>query len=303
MRGARAGTGARRCRRFNEVLGTELEVWRVIAPRRSAASGASTGAARARWGRPWRGLGSAGLVAFALAGPASARQPLIEPGPFEATLVRLADGREVTVSAETHAVYRMLTQDGRIHGRAARAPTEVEVRDGILLRRRHEPGWSARFGHRRPTPDPDYVFPVEGGALPSRSAFQPGHRAEDIFAAPGRRVLAPAAMLVVHAGYLSRTAGEAVVGFVPAAPPGSLRARYIVLVHLDATPARARVGEVLEAGSLLGHIAAGDEAVVGNALGRPPHLHFVIREERPDGHLEGIPPWDLLRRARRLPPG
>ncbi|MBI2154976.1 MAG: hypothetical protein HYV92_05660 [Candidatus Rokubacteria bacterium] len=223
---------------------------------------------------------------------------LIDPGPFRSTEVRLEDGRLVSVPAETHAFYRMLTQDGRIHGRNGRAPSESEVREGIALRRRHEPLWAARFGDRPRTAESAYLFPVEEGRLPERSGYQPGHRAEDIFASVGRKVLAPAAVLVIHAGYLSKTAGEAVVGFVPPGP-GQPRPRYLVLVHLDATPTKARVGEVLEAGTVVGFIAQGDEAIVGNALGRPSHLHFVIREERPDGALEGIPVWDLLRRGTR----
>jgi hypothetical protein len=49
---------------------------------------------------------------------------------------------------------------------------------------------------------------------------------------------------------------------------------------------------------VVGYIAEGDEAVVGNALGRPPHLHFVIREEKDDGRLEGIRLYELLKRSR-----
>jgi murein DD-endopeptidase MepM/ murein hydrolase activator NlpD len=221
---------------------------------------------------------------------------LIDPGPFGATRVRLEEGRHVFVPAETHAFYRMLTQDGRIHGRNGQAPAEAQVREGIVLRQRHEPIWTLRFGDRPGTPESAYVFPVEGGRLPAQSGYRPDHRAEDIFAPVGRKVFAPAAMLVVHAGYLSKTAGEAVVGFVPTGR-GQAKARYLVLVHIDAAPAKTKVGEVVEAGTLVGMIAAGDEAVVGNALGRPAHLHFVIREERADGRLEGIAVWDLLRRA------
>lgn len=223
---------------------------------------------------------------------------LIKPGPFQPTEVRLEDGRVVVVPAETHAFYRMLTQDGRIHGKDGRPPSEAEVREGILLRRQHEPRWTARFGDRPRTPEPAYVFPVEGGRLPTESSFRPGHLAEDIFAPPGRKVLAPATMLIVHAGYLSKTAGQAVVGFVPPGP-AQPTARYLVLVHIDATPARGEIGQVVEAGTVVGTIASGDEATVGNALGRPTHLHFVIREERSDGRLEGIPVWHLLRQAAR----
>ncbi len=50
---------------------------------------------------------------------------------------------------------------------------------------------------------------------------------------------------------------------------------------------------------MVGTVANGDETVVGNALGRPPHVHFVIREERTDGWLEGIRVWDLLREMSR----
>jgi len=222
---------------------------------------------------------------------------LIDPGVFPPTRVALEDGRLIEISAETHAFYRMLTQDGRIQGRGS-PPSEADVRDGIGLRRRHEPRWAARFeGHAR-TPDTKWIFPVAGGRLPERSGYTAAHRAEDIFAPAGRKVLAPAAMLILHAGYLSKTAGEAVVGFVPAGS-GSPRARYVVLVHIDAAPAKGRVGYVVPAGTIVGVIANGDEAVVGNALGRPTHLHFVVREELPDGRLEGVPVWNLLRRAVR----
>ena len=239
------------------------------------------------------------LVALLLAGqPAWGGSAVIEPGPFGPTRVRLEDGRLVQVAPETHAFYRMLTQDGRVHGRDGPPPSEAEIREGILLRRRNEPIWTARFGDRPRTPASAYLFPVEGGRLPAQSAYRAGHRAEDIFAPAGRKVFAPAAMLLIHAGYLSKTAGEAVVGFVPAAP-GQLKARYLVFVHIDATPATANVGEVVGAGTVVGFIAEGDEAIVGNALGRPSHLHFVVREEGTDGRLDGIPVWDLLRRAIR----
>lgn len=239
------------------------------------------------------------LAALLLTGEAAwGGDRLIDPGPFRPTEVRLEDGRSVFVTAETHAVYRMLTQDGRIHGKNSRPPSESDAQAGILLRRQHELRWAARFGDRPRTPESKYVFPVEGGWLPDQSAYRPGHRAEDIFAPAGRKIFAPATMLVIHAGYLSKTAGQAVVGFVPPWP-GQPRARYLVLVHIGATPAKAKVGEVVETGTIVGMIAAGDETVVGNALGRPTHLHFVIREERPDGRLDGIPMWDLLRRAVR----
>ncbi|MBI2467188.1 MAG: M23 family metallopeptidase [Candidatus Rokubacteria bacterium] len=235
------------------------------------------------------------LLAGSTAAAGGARSfPLVEPGPFGPTEVRLEDGRRVAVPAATHAFYRMLTQEGRIHGRNAEPPSESEIGEGILLRRRHEPAWTARFGDRPRTPESAYVFPVEGGSLPEHSGYRPGHRAEDIFGAPGKRVFAPATMLIVHAGYLSKTAGEAVVGFIPPGP-GQPRARYVVLVHINTIPAKARVGETVEAGSVIGRITSGDdEAIAGNALGRPTHLHFVVREERPDGRLEGIPVWELL---------
>lgn len=244
------------------------------------------------------------LAAFLLAGePTWGGGRLIDPGPFPPTEVRLEDGRMVPVPAETHAFYRMLTQDGRIHGKNSPPPSEAEIREGISLRRQHEPRLAARFGDRPRTPESKYIFPVEGGWLPEQSAYRPGHRAEDIFAPAGRKVFAPAAMLIVHASYLSKTAGEAVVGFVPPGR-GQLKARYLVLVHIDARPAKVKIGEAVEAGTVVGTIAAGDEAIVGNALGRPTHLHFVIREQRPDSRLEGIPVWNLLRQAlrRRLTP-
>lgn len=239
------------------------------------------------------------LAALLLAaGPVGGGSRLIDPGPFGPTEVRLEDGRSVRVPAETRAFYRMLTQDGRIHGKNNRPPSEAEIREGISLRRQHEPRWTARFGDRPLTRESKYIFPVERGWLPSQSAYRPGHRAEDIFAPAGQKVFAPAAMLIVHAGYLSKTAGEAVVGFVPPGH-GQPKARYLVLVHIDARPALAKMGEVVEPGTVVGRIAAGDEAIVGNALGRPTHLHFVIREGRPDGRLEGIPVWNLLRQALR----
>jgi murein DD-endopeptidase MepM/ murein hydrolase activator NlpD len=237
------------------------------------------------------------LALVLAASGASGAELLIDPGPFGPTSVRLEDGRVITVTAETHAFYRMLTQEGRIHGPRGMAPTPDDVRQGIALRKRHEPGWASRFGQRRPTSESAYVFPVEGGRLPSTSSYSPSHRAEDLFAPPGRKVLAPATMLIVHAGYLSKTAGEAVVGFVPPGP-GQFKARYFVLVHIDARPAKEKIGQVVEAGSVVGFIADGDEAIVGNALGRPPHLHFVIREEQDDGRLEGIRLYDLLKRSR-----
>lgn len=254
-------------------------------------------AANRRWRSAivWRG--TVGLVAFLLAATFAAAEPLIEPGPFGPTSVRLENGRVIAVPAETHAFYRMLTQDGKIHGSKGAAPTPDEVRAGIALRKRHEPAWTARFGQRRPTPESVYVFPVEGGRLPPTSGYSPGHRAEDLFAPPGRKVLAPATMLIVHAGYLGKTAGEAVVGFAPAGPDQP-RARYFVLVHIDAGPAKGKLGQVVEAGSVVGYIAEGDEAVVGNALGRPSHLHFVIREEKDDGRLEGIRLYELLKSSR-----
>lgn len=228
----------------------------------------------------------------------SAVAALIDPGPFSPTQVKLADGRVVQVPAETHAFFRMLTRKGRIHGLDASYPPESEIEAGLQLRHRHEPLWTARFGNGPRTPDNAYIFPVEGGDLSKQSGYRAKHRAEDIFAPVGRKVLAPARMLIVHAGYLSKRAGQAVVGFIPAGN-GQTRARYVVLVHIDATAGTARVGDVVEAGTVVGIVANGDEAVVGNALGRPPHVHFQIREEQPDGWLQGIRVWDLLRAISR----
>jgi Peptidase family M23 len=234
------------------------------------------------------------LVLPAAAAPADT--PLIDPGPFGPEHIALNDGRIVEIPPATVALYRMLTQTGRLHGRHTTRPTDADVHAGIELRRRHEPYWTSRFGDRGHTPEAAYVSPIEHGWLSIRSGYKPGHRAEDIFALPGQRVFAPASMLILHAGYLSKTAGEAVVGFVPATP-GQSRARYFTFVHMDVSPVRARVGDIVEAGTLLGYVARGDEAVVGNGLGRLPHVHFAIAEERPDGQLEGIRVWDLLRRA------
>lgn len=231
-------------------------------------------------------------------GTQAADSVLIDCGPFSPTQVKLSDGRLVPVPAETHAFYRMLTQDGRIHGKDTPGPSDAEIEAALLLRRRHEPIWAAHFGDGPRTPDSNYVFPVDGGDLPRQSGYTTAHRAEDIFAPVGRKVFAPARMLVVHAGYLSKRAGEAVVGFIPAGR-GQRRPRYVVLVHIDATPASSGIGKVVEAGTVVGIVANGDEAIVGNALGRPPHVHFVIREERTDGWLEGIRVWDLLRGMSR----
>jgi hypothetical protein len=229
-----------------------------------------------------------------LAAPAAA-STLIDPGPFGPDRVTLADGRIIEISPETHALYRMLTQTGRIHGRRTARPSEADARAGIELRRWHEPRWTTLFGERSRTPESAYTLPLDHTSLSVRSGYKPGHRAEDIFASPGRRVFAPATMLILHAGYLSKTAGETVVGFVPAGRD-QYQPRYFVFAHIEAASARARVGEVVEAGTVIGQVASGDEAVVGNALGRLPHVHFVINEERPDGQLEGIPVWNLLRR-------
>lgn len=250
-----------------------------------------------RWLNAMAKVGSLAVWASAvpfLAAPAAA-SALIDPGPFGPERVTLGDGRIIEISPETHALYRMLTQTGRIHGRRTTRPSEADARAGIELRRQHEPRWTTLFGDRSRTPESAYALPLDHASLPVRSGYKPGHRAEDIFASPGRRVFAPAAMLILHAGYLSKTAGETVVGFVPAGPYQD-RPRYFVFVHVEAAAARARVGEVVEAGTVIGQVASGDEAVVGNALGRLPHVHFVINEERPDGRLEGIQVWNLLRR-------
>ncbi len=245
---------------------------------------------------PPRPLIPALVAAILLAALPATASSLIDPGPFGPTRVSLADGRVIDVPAESHALYRMLTENGRLYGRHTPRPPEAEAQAGATLRSQHVRLWSARFGDRPRTPEPAYAPPVEPGWLSARPGFRPGHRAEDVFAAPGQRVLAPATMLIVHAGYLSKTAGEAVVGFIPAGD-GQVKARYIALVHIDATPARARLGEVVEAGTVVGFIARGDEAVVGSALGRLPHVHFAIQEERSDGHLTAIPIWSLLRRT------
>jgi murein DD-endopeptidase MepM/ murein hydrolase activator NlpD len=223
---------------------------------------------------------------------------VIDPGPFGPTQVKLNDGRVVQVPAETNAFFRMLTRRGRIHGQDSPYPSDSEIEAGLQLRRRHEPLWTARFGDVPRTPDNAYIFPVEGGDLSKHSGYHAKHRAEDIFAPVGRKVFAPAKMLIVHAGYLSKRAGEAVVGFIPAGG-GQARARYVVLVHIDATAGKARMGDVVEAGTVVGTVANSDEAVVGNALGRPPHVHFQIREEQSDGWLQGIRVWDLLRAISR----
>jgi hypothetical protein len=233
------------------------------------------------------------LLAFAVSASASS---LIDPGPFGPARIMLEDDRVMEIPPETHALYRMLTENGRLYGRRSSRPPEAEAQAAIALRHRHEHLWSRLFADRPRTAEGAYVPPVERGSLSVRPGYKPGHRGEDIFAIPGRKLFAPATMLILHAGYLSKTAGEAVVGFVPNGD-GQPRTRYITLVHVDATPARAKVGEVVEAGTLIGFIARGDEAVVGNSLGRLPHVHFAIEEERPDGHLLGIPVWSLLRRT------
>jgi hypothetical protein len=219
---------------------------------------------------------------------------LIDPGPFGPERVTLRDGRVIEIPPETHAMYRMLTQTGRIHGRHTTKPSEAEAQAGIELRHQHELRWAKLFGDRSRTPESAYVPPLEQGWLSARSGYKPGHHAEDIFASPGHRVFAPATMLILHAGYLSKTAGEAVIGFVPAERDRA--PRYFFFVHIDATPAKAHVGDVIEAGTLVGSISKSDEAVVGNSLGRLPHVHFAIGEERPDGRLDGVPVWKLLRR-------
>jgi peptidase M23-like protein len=246
-------------------------------------------------------IGRAALMIFAVGclllavSFASADTPLLDVGPFGPDRVALRDGRVVDIPPETLALYRMLTQTGRIHGRHTAHPTETDAQAGIELRHRHEPYWATLFGDHARTAESDYVPPIEHGWLSRHPGYKPGHRAEDVFAPPGRRVAAPAAMLILHAGYLSKTAGEAVVGFVPPGPDQP-RARYFTFVHVDASPARVRLGEVVDAGTLIGYVAKGNEAVVGSGLGRPPHLHFSIAEERPDGKLEGIRIWSLLRR-------
>ncbi len=240
------------------------------------------------------------LAAFCLF-PSNARATSapIDPGPFGPTRVTLGDGRVIDVPAETYAFFRMLTRRGRIHGTESPYPPEAEIEAGLQLRRRHEPLWAARYGDGPRTPDHEYVFPVEGGDLPKESGYNYAHRAEDIFAPVGRRIFAPARMLIVHAGYLSRRGGQAVVGFIPADSTQS-RNRYVVLVHIDATPAKPLLGTVAAPGTVIGTIVNGDEAVAGNAFNRPPHLHFVIREEQADGWLQGIRVWDLLRQAVRV---
>ncbi len=246
------------------------------------------------------------VIALSVFGAAAITAPadvtaLIDPGPFGPDRVTLGDGRVIEVSPETHALYRMLTQTGRIHGRHTVRPSEAEARAGIELRHRHEPRWTRLFGDRPSTPESSYVAPLPHGWLSARSGYRPGHRAEDIFAPAGRAVLAPATMLILHAGHLSKTAGEAVVGFVPG--QADHPARYFLFVHVDATPARAHIGEVVTTGTLIGHIASADEAIVGNSLGRLPHVHFLIGEERPDGRLDGVPVWNLLRRLTlKAPP-
>ena len=235
-----------------------------------------------------------GLSSVLFLGTPATASPLVDPGPFGPDQVTLRDGRVVEIPAETYALYRMLTQTGRIHGRHTARPSEEEARAGIELRHQHEVRWARLFGDQPRTPESEYVLPLEHGYLSARSGYKPGHRAEDIFASPGRRVFAPATMLIMHAGYLSKTAGEAVVGFVPGDPDH--HTRYFAFVHIDTTPAKTHVGEVVKAGTLVGYIAKTDEAVVGNSLGRLPHVHFLIAEERPDGRLDGIPVWTLLRR-------
>jgi hypothetical protein len=238
------------------------------------------------------------LVVFALPALAlsASAGSLIDPGPFGPARIMLEDDRVMEIPSETHALYLMLTENGRLYGRGSPRPSEAEAQAAIALRHQHEHLWSRLFANRPRTTEEAYVPPVERGSLSVKSGYKPGHRGEDIFAPPGRKLFAPATMLILHAGYLSKTAGEAVVGFVPAGD-GQPKTRYITLVHVDVTPAKARVGGVVEAGTLIGFIARGDEAVVGNSLGRQPHVHFAIEEERADGHLWGIPVWNLLRRT------
>lgn len=67
------------------------------------------------------------LLAASLAFAAGA---LVDPGPFGPTSARLEDGRVIAVPAETHAFYRMLTQDGRIQARRAWPPLPTTYERG-----------------------------------------------------------------------------------------------------------------------------------------------------------------------------
>ena len=99
-----------------------------------------------------------------LADTASASS-LIDPGPFGPTRIMLEDDRVIEIPPETHALYRMLTENGRLYGRRSSRPSESEAQAAIALRHQHEHLWSRLFGNRPRTTEGAYVPPVERGSL------------------------------------------------------------------------------------------------------------------------------------------
>ncbi|MBI4642055.1 MAG: M23 family metallopeptidase, partial [Candidatus Tectomicrobia bacterium] len=226
---------------------------------------------------------------------------VVDTGSFQAITLTLSDKRQVTIPSETVALYRMIVSEGKIRGKEGpEEVNEAEQEEAISLRRFHEGIWAKRF-HGEVTPENSSRFPVENGALPSVSGYHEGHRAEDLFAKNGSRVFAPATMLILHAGYLSKTAGETVIGFILPDGQGG-EARYILLVHIDAAAGRPFVGCTMKAGTVVGHVTNREELKSGNATGKAPHVHFVIREEKEDGSLQGIEVYEFLRKMKRASP-
>lgn len=119
------------------------------------------------------------------------------------------------------------------------------------------------------------VLPVQGAAVndwdPASFWYEPWgasgvHKGIDIFATRGTPCLAATTGIVTYAGKLS-LGGNVVLILGP-------KWRLHYYAHLDSTV--VRTGQILKKGQLVGTV--GDS---GNARGKPPHLHYVIRTPFP----------------------
>ncbi len=87
------------------------------------------------------------------------------------------------------------------------------------------------------------------------------HKGIDIFGDKGTPLLASSHLLILYTGELSR-GGKIILSLGP-------KWRLHYFAHLESTS--VDIGNIVKAGTIIGSI--GD---TGNALGKPPHLHYSI---------------------------
>jgi murein DD-endopeptidase MepM/ murein hydrolase activator NlpD len=197
---------------------------------------------------------------------AAARRVVLPPALLVAT-VEASPGLAAASPEVVAATADRLLAAGRLPGGAWDA-TRALHGIGLASRAREVLAAAARYGYayrpdRPPLDRTRYRFPVAG-----RASYGPGHHdypATDVFAAVGTPLAA-----CVRAEVLALRPVEYGKGGITITLRGEDGFRYYY-AHLVALHPGLRVGQVVEAGQLVGWSGR-----TGNARTTPPHLHFGI---------------------------